>query len=396
MLTTMGRTYRRLAASTTRRSSCSSRRWRVGRQVFGAEHAQVAQTLDYLGVVLADKGDYARRRADASRRRWPCGARCSARARGRRRHARRARTRLSGSGTESARRAAASRSAGNPAQGARRRAPRDAVSLSDLASVLRLNGDLAGAETAAPAVVSTTNRKTRGADHPNTATTLHDLALIAASRGDYGRRRIAAAPGAGHAAQGARRPPSGRRRRRSTASSRVLLEQGRTTRRPRAEREAVAIARPALGRDHQLVGDLHDQPRGSARGRRQRRGAPSRCCAKACAIRERAPGIVPTPPADRSRRRLERRRGEKPARRRADEAAALPPRPRRAARRAPRARVAAGDGRRRDEDRLARLVDLYFAWGRPERAASFRALLELRERAATAAWPKPQFQPATS
>ena len=29
-----------------------------GRQVFGDEHAQVAHTLNYLGAVLADKGDY--------------------------------------------------------------------------------------------------------------------------------------------------------------------------------------------------------------------------------------------------------------------------------------------------------------------------------------------------
>ena len=55
-----------------------------------------------------------------------------------------------------------------------------AVSLSDLASVLRLNGDLAGAETLLRQSYAI-NRKTRGADHPNTAASLHDLALIVAA-----------------------------------------------------------------------------------------------------------------------------------------------------------------------------------------------------------------------
>ena len=56
-----------------------------------------------------------------------------------------------------------------------------AVSLSDLASVLRLNGDLAGADTLLRQSLET-NRITRGDDHPNTSTSLHDLALIAATR----------------------------------------------------------------------------------------------------------------------------------------------------------------------------------------------------------------------
>ena len=43
-----------------------------------------------------------------------------------------------------------------------------AVSLSDLASVLRLNGDLAGAEALLRQCLAV-NRKTRGEDHPNTA-----------------------------------------------------------------------------------------------------------------------------------------------------------------------------------------------------------------------------------
>ena len=49
---------------------------RAGQQAFGPEHPQVAQTLDYLGVVLADKGDYV-----AAGRTWSAhsvsGASCS-------------------------------------------------------------------------------------------------------------------------------------------------------------------------------------------------------------------------------------------------------------------------------------------------------------------------------
>ena len=85
-----------------------------------------------------------------------------------------------------------------------RGAQETAVSLNDLASVLRLNGDLTGAETLLRQALAI-NRKTRGDDHPNTAITVHDLALIAAARGDYARRRVDAAPGPRDTAQGARR-----------------------------------------------------------------------------------------------------------------------------------------------------------------------------------------------
>ena len=56
--------------------------------------------------------------------------------------------------------------------------------MSAVASVLRLNGDLGGAELLLREDVEL-NRQTRGADHANTGTSLHDLALVVAARGDY-------------------------------------------------------------------------------------------------------------------------------------------------------------------------------------------------------------------
>ena len=58
MLTMMGRTYRRLGAY-DKAQQLLEQALASGQKAFGAEHVRVAQTLDYLGVVLADKGDYA-------------------------------------------------------------------------------------------------------------------------------------------------------------------------------------------------------------------------------------------------------------------------------------------------------------------------------------------------
>ena len=102
-----------------------------------------------------------------------------------------------------------------------------AVSLSDLASVLRLNGDLERAEALLRQCLEM-NRKTRGDDHPNTAATLHDLALIAAAQGRFNGAecRVCGAPLADAAR---RRSAIGTRRRRPTLNSlaHVLARTGR-------------------------------------------------------------------------------------------------------------------------------------------------------------------------
>ena len=95
MLTMMGRTYRRLGAY-DKAQPLLEQALASGQKAFGPEHVRVAQTLHDLGVVLADKGDYAAPRPDAR-----TGARDATEAprrgaRGRRRDAGGARTRLPG------------------------------------------------------------------------------------------------------------------------------------------------------------------------------------------------------------------------------------------------------------------------------------------------------------
>src|SRR4029453_17217971 len=53
----MGPPYRRLAEY-DKAQQLLEQALASGTRVFGPEHAQVAETLDYLGVVLADRGDY--------------------------------------------------------------------------------------------------------------------------------------------------------------------------------------------------------------------------------------------------------------------------------------------------------------------------------------------------
>ena len=57
MLTTMGRTYRRLGAY-DKAQRLLEQALASGRQVYGREDARLAQTLQDLGIVLGDRGDY--------------------------------------------------------------------------------------------------------------------------------------------------------------------------------------------------------------------------------------------------------------------------------------------------------------------------------------------------
>ena len=360
MLTTMGRTYRRLAAF-DKAQQLLEQALASGRQVFGDEHAQVAQTLDYLGVVLADKGDY---RAAGQRleealamRRKLLGPQhpdvavtlaelgrvyqdqgLNQRAEPLHREALDIRRKVLGAGHRET-----------------------AVSESDLASVLRLNGDLAGAEALLRQSYDT-NVKTRGAEHPNTASALHDLALITAMRGDAGAAEPLLRQALAMQRTGARRPPSCRRghaqqpvarpaRGAPLRRGRRRRERGRGDRRRRARRRASARR------------NLYRQSRGGARRRAATPQPPSRCCAKACASASRAPGIVPT----RRRTRVEDDWSVGAARSLLGEVLTK-------LRRFPEAETTLLDARRELESlpamggaemkiAYARLVDLYFAWG---------------------------------
>ena len=121
MLTTMGRTYRRLGV--VRQGAAAARagaRERTSRS-FGAEHARVGADARLPRRRARRQRRLRRAGHAASSRRWRCGGSCSAPQHpdvavtlvG-------ARTRLPGSGIERARRAAAPRGAGDPAEGARR------------------------------------------------------------------------------------------------------------------------------------------------------------------------------------------------------------------------------------------------------------------------------------
>src|SRR5262245_9665059 len=250
LLSTMGRTYRRLGLY-DRSQQLLEQALVSGQHAFGTEDIRVAETLQYLGVVLADRGDYAgaaRRleQALAMQRKLLGGP-----------HADIAVT-LSELGRVyqdeglNQRAEPLHREALEMRAGLLGREDREtAVSLSDLASVLRLDGDLPGAEAMLRQSLAI-NRKTRGDDHPNTATNLHDLALIVAARGDD---RTAEAML--RQALATQRQTLGERHAVVAATynslSRVLLRQNRYDEAASALQSALDIAGFALGPDHPLV-----------------------------------------------------------------------------------------------------------------------------------------------
>ena len=371
MLTTMGWTYRRLAAF-DKAQQLLEQALASGRQVFGHEHVQVAQALNYLGVVLADKGDYrgaGQRLEEAlAMRRKLLGSQ----------HPQVAVTlaelgRVYQDQGLNQRAEPLHREAldiRGKVQGAAHR--ETAVSESDLASVLRFNGDLAGAEALLRHSYDT-NVKTRGAEHPNTAAALHDLALITAMRGD-----AAAAEPLLRQALAMQRQALGNHHPVVAATlnslSRVLLEERRYDDAATAESEAAAIASSSLGPDHQLAA-IYTINLAAVHAAAGKPAAAEPLLREGLRIRSRAPGIVPT----RRRTRAEDDWSLGAARSLLGEVLTK-------LRRFPEAETTLLDARRDLEslpamggaemkNAYSRLVDLYFAWGRPERAASFRALL---------------------
>jgi serine/threonine protein kinase len=371
MLTTMGRTYRRLAAF-DKSQQLLEQALISGRQVFGAEHAQVAQTLDYLGVVLADKGDY---RAAGQRleealamRRKVLGPRHPDVAITLAELGRVYQDQGLNQRAEPLHREALDirRSALGPGH------RETAVSESDLASVLRLKGDLDGAERLLRQSYDT-NVKTRGADHPNSAVNLQDLGVIAAMRGDPAAAEplLRQALGMQRKALGNVHPVVA-----TTLNNlaRVLLELRRYDDAAAAEREALTMITTTLGREHQLaaiytinLAEIHVAMGDPA--------AAEPLLREGLRVRDRAPGIVPT----RRRTRLEDDWSVGATR---SLLGAVLTRLHRFA----EAETALLDARRELESlpgtggtemkiAYARLVDLYFAWGKPARAASFRELL---------------------
>lgn len=157
--------------------------------------------------------------------------------------------------------------------------------------MLRLNGDLAGAEALLRQCLET-NRRTRGEDHPNTSTTLHDLALIAATRGESKSaesllRQVLATE---RATLGDRHPVVATT---LNSLSRVLMDQRRYDEAASALQEALEIARAALGSDHQLVA-IYSINLGSAQLSRRKPAEAEALLREGLRIRAHAPGIVPS------------------------------------------------------------------------------------------------------
>jgi len=290
LLTSMGRTYRRLAEYATS-ERLLEQALAVGERVYGPEDVRVALTLDYLGVVLADRGDYAGasrqlERALAIRRKRLGpeheGVAVTLAELGRVYQD----EGLNQRAEPLHREALAIR---RKVLGAEHR--ETAVSLSDLASVLRLNGNLDDAETLLKQCLDL-NRKTRGEDHPNTSTTLHDLALITATRGEYRSaetlfRRVLATE---RATLGDRHPVVATT---LNALSRVLVAERRLDDAASALEEALDIARAALGTDHQLVA-IYSINLASVQVARHKTAAAEPLLREGLRIRAAAPEIVPT------------------------------------------------------------------------------------------------------
>ena len=123
-----------------------------------------------------------------------------------------------------------------------------------------------------------------------TATTLHDVALVTAARGDR-NRRVPLSRGHGHPSEGAGRQPPARRRKLNSLS-RVLRDQGRDEEAAAALEEALRIARPALGSDHQLIA-IYSINLASVHLARREPAAAEPLLRDAVRIRALAPQLVP-------------------------------------------------------------------------------------------------------
>jgi serine/threonine protein kinase len=369
--TMMGRTYRRLGVY-DRSQPLLEQALASGRTVFGPEHLLLAQTLHELGVLLTEKGDYAAAGRTLEQaldmRRKLLG----------REHADIAVTLVELARVYQDR--GFNQRAGplqQEALGIRRKVLGEdhretAVSLSGVASVLRLNGDLSGADMLLRESL-TINIKSRGPEHPNTATSLHDLALIAAQRGDdrTAESELRQSLAMLRKSLGEKHPVVAATQ---NNLARVLLHLHRYDEAAAALQEALNIVRPKLGGDHQLVAIYTINLAAAELGRKQPATAEA-LLREGLRIRALAPDLVPMrrrmfPEDDWSLGAVKSLLG-----------ASLT-----ALRRYPEAETMLLEARKDFEtmsvpqlddmkETLTRLVDLYTAWGQPEKAAAYRGML---------------------
>lgn len=198
-----------------------------------------------------------------------------------------------------------------------------ATSMSDLGHLLRQKGDRAGAETLFRETLAVT-RKSSGPKHPDVATSLANLARAVNERGDHASAEAMfhEALAIGRASLGREHPAIARQ---ETGLARVYLDQGRPAAAEPLLRHALAVQQRSfaagdwrLGEAQSLLGDA---------------------CMRLSRFAEaetwllRAAEILPSRPDSKTREAREAR------------------------------------------DNRARLAALYEAWGRPEKAALYRALL---------------------
>ena len=319
ILTILGRLYRRFGAY-DKAQRLLEEALESGRNVFGPEHVRVAQTLNDLGAMLIEKADYASaerhlEQALAMRRKL-LGSE----------HADVAVTLVElGRVYEDLGSNERAEPLLREALAIRQKALGDdhretAVSLNAVASVLRLRGDLAGAEFLLRRCLEV-NLKTRGRGSPELG---HDVARPRSDRGNERRPprgALAVSTGIGNPSQGVwRRAPdrrSGTQQRRARSASAGAKRRGGGR-----LQEAVAIARPALGNDHQLVA-IYTINLASVQLARHEPASAETMLREGFRIRAQAPSVVPGRRRHVPRRRLEPRRNEEPAWRRTHRAEAL-------------------------------------------------------------------------
>ncbi|HWW95710.1 MAG TPA: serine/threonine-protein kinase [Vicinamibacteria bacterium] len=250
MLTVMGRVYQRLGAH-EKAQPLLEEALAAGRRVLGPEHERVAQSLNDLGVLLDEKGDYTAaapmlEQALAMRRK------------------------LLGPEHKDVAVTLVELGRVYRDQGFDERAEplvreslairrkvlgeedhETATSESDLALLLWHKGDLAGAESLLRQCLAT-DRKTRGDDHPDVATTLNNLAGIAIDRYDYAaaERLSRQALVIGRKTLGEKHPTIATK---LNSLSNALREQGKYDEAALVLQEALQIALPALGNDHPRI-----------------------------------------------------------------------------------------------------------------------------------------------
>jgi tetratricopeptide (TPR) repeat protein len=162
--------------------------------------------------------------------------------------------------------------------------------LNGVAAVLRLNGDLAGAEALLRQSLEL-NRRTRGEYHANTGTSMHDLGIVAASKGDYAAAEslLRQALVINRRALGDSHPVVAMT---LNALSRVLVGQQRYDEAAADLESALEIARPALGDQHQLVA-IYSINLAAVQLTRKNPEAAELLIRQALPVRMLAPGLVP-------------------------------------------------------------------------------------------------------